>query len=160
MARAALSAREDAAWRGFLRLRTALVGHLARELAADSGLTEAEYAILVALVESPGHRIRARDLALGLQWERSRLSHQIARMEDRGSVRRMPCADDARGFDLVLTDVGFAAIKAATPAHLGEVRHCFADVLTDEQLDALIGISSAIMAHLDDAHGDESCAAG
>jgi len=76
--------------------------------------------------------------------ERSRLSHQIARMEARGTVRREACPDDARGFDVLLTDTGLAAIRAAAPGHLSVLRHCFADVLTPEQLDTLGDIAEAI----------------
>lgn len=137
-------------------MRNLLIAHVARELAADSGLTEAEYAILIALVDSPDRRIRSRDLGRRLQWERSRLSHQIARMESRGTVRREPSENDARGFDLVLTVSGLAAIRSATPGHLATVRHCFADVLTPQQLDAMIDISHAIVDHLDTVHNVDS----
>ncbi|MHB8682671.1 MAG: MarR family winged helix-turn-helix transcriptional regulator [Acidimicrobiales bacterium] len=88
-----------------------------------------------------------------LGWERSRLSHQIARMEARGTVERAACDDDARGFDVVLTDVGLAAIEEAAPAHLEEVRHCFVDVLTPEQLDTLGDIADVVMTHLVEEHG-------
>ena len=147
-----LTAREDRAWRGFHRMRMELIAHLARDLSRDSGLTEADYAVLVNVAEAPGRRIRSRDLCHALSWERSRLSHQIARMEARGTVRREPCEFDARGFDVVLTDAGRAAIKAATPNHLASVRHCFADVLTPEQLDTLGDIADAIATHLAAEH--------
>jgi DNA-binding MarR family transcriptional regulator len=147
-----LDEREERAWRGFHRMRTELSAHLARQIAQDSGLTEADYAVLVAVSEAPGRRIRSRDLGLALGWERSRLSHQIARMEARGTVERAPCPGDARGFDVVLTDAGLAAIQAAAPLHLAAVRHCFADVLTPDQLDALGDIAETITKHLATEH--------
>jgi DNA-binding MarR family transcriptional regulator len=149
-----LDEREDRAWRGFHRMRTELIGHLARQLARECGLTEAEYLILVAVSEAPGRRIRSRDLCRALDWERSRLSHQIARMEQRGTVSRAPCDGDARGFDVVLTDDGLAAIEAAAPLHLQAVRHCFADILTPAQLDALGDIAEAVEDHLAQEHGE------
>ncbi|MFN0090771.1 MAG: MarR family winged helix-turn-helix transcriptional regulator [Acidimicrobiales bacterium] len=149
-----LDEREDRAWRGFLQMRTELVGRLARQLVRDCGLTEAEYQILVAVSEAPGRRIRSRDLCRALDWERSRLSHQITRMEQRGAVGRAPCEGDARGFDVVLTADGLAAIEAAAPLHLQAVRHCFADILTPEQLDVLGDIAELVVAHLADEHGD------
>ena len=133
-------------------MRIQLLGHLARELARDSGLTESDYAVLLALAEAPGRRMRSRDLGHRLEWERSRLSHQIARMEARGTVCREPAPDDARGFDAVLTEAGLAAIRRATPHHLAVVRHCFADVLTPEQLDALSDIADAVAGHLTEQH--------
>ena len=98
--------------------------------------------------------MRAHDLSRFLEWERSRLSHQIARMEARGTVRREACPDDARGFDVLLTDAGLAAIRGATPGHLPVVRHCFADVLTPEQLDTVGDIAEAITHHLAIEHGE------
>jgi DNA-binding MarR family transcriptional regulator len=87
-----------------------------------------------------------------LGWDRSRLSHQIARMETRGTVRRKSCSGDARGFDVVLTPAGQAAIEAAAPLHLQAVRHCFADLLTPAQLDALAEIADTVTAHLAAEH--------
>ena len=156
-----LDEREMRAWRGFHRLRAELVAHLSRELARDSGLTEADYAVLVEVSEAPGHRVRSRDLARALRWDRSRISHQLGRMEARGTVRRESCAEDGRSFNVVLTDAGMAAIEAASPGHAAAVRHCFADVLTPEQLDTLGDIAEAITTHLasehaDPANGDET----
>lgn len=149
-----LDERESRAWRGFHRMRAQLGEHLARQLACQTGLTEADFAVLVIVSEAPRRRIRARDLGLALGWERSRLSHQIARMEARGTVRRAPCHCDARGFDVVLTDTGLAAITAAAPVHLTAVRHCFADLLSREQLDVLGDIAEVITRHLATEHGD------
>ncbi len=83
---------------------------------------------------------------------RSQFSHQIARMEARGTVERAPCAGDRRGFDAVLTETGRAAIEVAAPKHLFAVRHYFADLLTAEQLDALGDIAEAITSHLAAEH--------
>ena len=154
MTRRGLTGREERAWRGFHRMRIQLLGHLARELARDSGLTESDYAVLLALAEAPDRRMRSRDLGHWLEWQRSRLSHQIARMEARGTVSREPIPDDARGFDVVLTEAGLAAIRRATPHHLAVVHHCFAEVLTPEQLDALGDIADAVTAHLAEQHPD------
>jgi DNA-binding MarR family transcriptional regulator len=148
-----LAAREERAWRGFHRMRTHLIAHLARDLERDAGLTEAEYAVMLTLAESADRRMRARDLGQALAWERSRVSHQLARMEERGSIRREPCEGDARGFDVVLTEAGLDAIRAAVPGHLAMVRHCFVDVLTPEQLDALAEITDAVSRHLEVEHG-------
>jgi len=149
-----LNEREERAWRGFHRMRVELVAHLASELVQESGLSEADYAVLVAVSEAPGRMIRWRDLCRQLQWDRSRLSHQIARMEERGTVRRVPCERDARGYDVELTRAGLRAIEAAAPRHLEAVRHCFVDLLTPEQLDALGDITDTVTRHLAAEHGN------
>ncbi|GAB2641157.1 MarR family transcriptional regulator [Prescottella soli] len=151
-----LDEREDRAWRGLRYMHADLSAHLARQLTREYGLTEADYTVLVAVSEAPERRIRSRDLGRALGWERSRLSHQIARMEARGTVRRAPCDGDARGFDVVLTDEGMAAIEEAAPLHLAGVRHCFVDLLTPEQLEVLGDIADIVMGHLTAEHLDST----
>jgi DNA-binding MarR family transcriptional regulator len=151
-----LEERESRAWRGYQRIRAELSAHLARQLSRDNGLSEADYAVLVAVSEAPGRRVRWRDLCRELGWEPSRLSHQIRRMETRCMVGREPCARDGRGFDVVLTDAGLAAIEEAAPRHLAAVRHCFADVLSLEQLDTLGDIADAITSHLASEHPESA----
>ena len=150
-----LSKEEEKAWRGFVALRIGLVGHLARQLAQDSGITEAEFEVLVVVSEAPGQRIRSRDLGKALNWERSRLSHQITRMEEHGMVAREQCENDARGFDVVLTKAGLKAIQAAAPAHLEGVRHCFIDLLTPAQMKTLSSIAEVVTEHLKKEHAQE-----
>ena len=147
-----LNEREARAWRGYQRMRAELGGHLSRQMNRDSNLTESEFEILVVVSEAPDRRIRSRDLCQTLAWERSRLSHQISRMESRGMIRRESCDGDARGFDVLLTDAGLEAIETAAPKHLVEVRRCFVDLLTDEQLITLGDIAQAITTHLDSAN--------
>lgn len=150
-----LDSREERAWRGFHRMRAELTAHLARQLSQECGLSEAEYAILVVVSEAPGRRIRWRELCRALGWERSRLSHQISRMETRGTVERATCVDDARGFDVVLTRPGRRAVESAAPIHLETVRHCFIDLLTAEQLDTLGTVAEIVTKHLETQHAED-----
>lgn len=147
-----LDEHEQRAWRGFVRMRNEVFGHLARQLSRNSGISESDFEVLVVVSESPGRRIRARDLGRELGWERSRLSHQVARMERRGTVRRITCESDARGFDVVLTPAGLEAITAAAPMHVNDVRGVFADVLTRDELAALAAISEKVAVHIRDNH--------
>lgn len=136
-------------------MRAELTAHLARQLSRQCSLSEAEYAILVIVSEAPGNRIRSRELCRSLGWERSRLSHQISRMESRGTVDRAACESDARGFDVVLTRSGRRAIEAAAPIHLEAVRHCFIDLLSAEQLDTLGDIAEIVIGHLESEEGED-----
>ena len=147
-----LDERESRACRSLHRMHADISSVLARQLAADSDLTPADYAVLVNISEAPGRRLRARDLCVQLQWERSRLSHQVSRMEARGTVRKEPCPGDARGFDVVLTPAGLKAIKDAAPRHVAAVRHCFADVLSPKQLEALADIAETVVRHIEAEH--------
>jgi DNA-binding MarR family transcriptional regulator len=150
-----LSGDEEKAWRGFVALRIGLVGHLARQLVQECGITEAEFEVLVVVSEAPGQRVRSRELGKALNWERSRLSHQIARMEERGMVAREQCENDARGFDVLLTKAGLKAIQAAAPKHLEAVRHCFIDLLTPVQMKALANIADIVGEHLEAEHSQD-----
>ncbi|MGH3519520.1 MAG: MarR family winged helix-turn-helix transcriptional regulator [Haloechinothrix sp.] len=149
-----LSAAEQRAWRGYLDLHTQLNARLNRQLQTDSDLSLADFSVLVALTDRPDARVRYAELARSLQWEKSRLSHHIARMVKRGLVDREECPQDARGAFVVLTGAGRSAIERAAPAHVTTVRELFLDHLTAEQLDTLRAISEQVLARLDD--GDQS----
>jgi DNA-binding MarR family transcriptional regulator len=152
-----LDAREQRAWRALLAVQTELFAHLRRTLARDTGLSDADYAVLVHLSEAPEERLRIFELVAALQWEKSRLSHQLRRMEQRGLVERTGCETDGRGAFASLTDEGRGAIAAAAPLHVAEVRRHFADPLRADQLDALVEIGSAVLSSLESAAADDDC---
>ncbi len=143
-----LDEREARAWRGYQHMRWQLAGALSRRLAADSGLSDSDYGVLVCLSEDPGENVRVGELACSLQWEKSRLSHHLARMEKRGLLLRQGCPSDARGAFVALTPEGRAAIEAAAPAHVEAVRSHFIDLLSPEQLDCLGDIAELVVGHL------------
>ncbi|GAA2973298.1 MarR family winged helix-turn-helix transcriptional regulator [Actinokineospora diospyrosa] len=143
-----LNDREARVWRAHLALHRDLQAVLERRLARDSGLSLADYALLVPLSESPDGLVRARDLATAVGWERSRLSHHLSRMESRALITRETCPDDARGAMVRLTPEGRAAITAAAPDHVATVRRTFLDPLTDADLAALDDIYSRLSAAL------------
>ncbi|MBV9095869.1 MAG: MarR family transcriptional regulator [Streptosporangiaceae bacterium] len=131
-----LSDEEQQAWRTTVHLNKLLMRQLDRDLAAD-GLNAADYEILVVLSEAPGRRLRMTDLADATSQSRSRLSHQISRMEARRLVRRDECEGDKRGTFAVLTGEGMATIERVAPRHVEHVRRHFIDRLTPQQLDQI-----------------------
>ncbi|MDQ6840393.1 MAG: MarR family winged helix-turn-helix transcriptional regulator [Actinomycetota bacterium] len=139
---------EARAWRAWLTAGDLMRAQMGRDLWQDSGLSDADYVVLVHLSETPGHRVRMSDLAAALRWSKSRLSHQVARMENRGLVERAECASDARGSFATLTERGMTEIEKAAPHHVDSVRRNFIDLLTAEQLDALSEISEVVIKHL------------
>ena len=145
-----LDEREQRAWRGLMDLQAQLGAHLRRSLLRDSGLSDADYEVLVHLSEAPDERLRIFQLVRGLQWEKSRLSHHAARMESRGLVRREPCHEDRRGSWVVVTAAGRRALDAAAPGHVASVRRLFLDHLSPAQLDALGQATEAVLAGLED----------
>ncbi|WP_238426035.1 MarR family winged helix-turn-helix transcriptional regulator [Micromonospora parastrephiae] len=79
---------------------------------------------------------------------RSRLSHHLTRMQQRGLVTREKCPDDARGAIVVLTPAGRGAIDAATPDHVTAVRRHFIDLLTPAEVEALGAFTHRVVDHL------------
>ena len=124
---------EQRAWRAYIRLAQLLMRQLDRDL-TEYGLNGRDYEILVELSEAPEQRLRMTDLADATSQSRSRLSHQISRMEQRGLVRRDDCEGDKRGTFAVLTQGGAEAIGRAAPSHVQNVRRHFVDRLSPGQL--------------------------
>ena len=123
-------------WRALREALAGLDSALERQL-TDEGLSTADYALLVPLSEAEGDLLRARDLAGTVGWERSRLSHQLRRMEQRGLVQRSECSEDARGTMIALTPQGRAALEAAAPGHVEAVRRHFVDLLEPAEVEVL-----------------------
>ena len=139
-----LDAEEQLAWRAFYTATTQLIDRLDRELQRDAGMPHAYYVILVALSERPDRAMRMSEIADVLLYSRSRLTHAVARLEERGWVTRVADPTDRRGASAVLTDAGLAALTAAAPGHVAGVRRHLFDRLTPAQVEQLRAISEAI----------------
>lgn len=137
-----LSADEQRSWRSWLAAQLLLREALDREMKSDHAISLADYEILVRLSESPGHRMRMSDLADRVLSSRSRLSHQVARLESEGLLRRESCEDDRRGTLCTMTDDGWNLLVRAAPSHVNSVRRHLVDVLSEEEF-AAVGSSCA-----------------
>ena len=145
-----LTVEEERVWRRWLTLNARLSATLQKELHDDAGLSMPDFEVLVHLTDSPEGRVRVNDLARLLQWERSRVSHHVTRMESRRMVQRVECAEDGRGAFVVITPQGRAAIERAAPGHVNTVRRLVFDVLSPEEIDAFGMIIEKALARLDD----------
>lgn len=144
-----LTADQQQVWRAFLEVESLLPMNLNRQLQSSSGLSIAEYGVLVQLSESPDGRMRPFEIGRRLNWEQSRLSHQIARLERREFVIREQCESDKRGAFIVLTATGRSAIEAAAPGHVATVRRLVFDRLTPQEAAALGSACAKITAGLE-----------
>lgn len=131
-----LTHEEQQAWRATVHLSQLLLRQLDRDLDAH-GLSRHDYEILVELSEAPDHRLRMTELADASSQSRSRLSHQVTRMENRGLVRRDECEGDKRGTFAVLTAEGMATIERVAPDHVENVRRHYIDRLSPRQLEEI-----------------------
>jgi DNA-binding MarR family transcriptional regulator len=144
-----LSEREERAWRGLQLMQMRLEAELARQLGSESGLSYPDYVVLVALTDRPEGRLRLFELGAMLGWEKSRLSHHVARMVDRGLVKKERCDADRRGAFVAITNKGRKEIESAAPGHVGAVRHLFVDRLTPKELDAVADVAEKVLAEMD-----------
>lgn len=139
------TADQRALWKTFSLMRRQLELTLERRLQADAGISSADYEILISLSDDPGGRLRAGQIGDIIGWEKSRVSHQLTRMEQRGLVSRHECGDDARGVWVALTAEGHNAVTAAAVDRAAAVREHFFDLLSDEERTVLGTISERVL---------------
>lgn len=145
-----LDEREERSWRALQLMQLQLNAALARQLAAASSLSYQDYVVLVALTGRPEGRIRLFELGGVLGWEKSRLSHHIARMVERGLVTKAACGTDRRGAFVAIAPCGREELAAAAPGHVEAVRRLFLDRVTPEQLDAIGAAAEAVLGALNE----------
>lgn len=139
---------EMRAWRAYVIASELLRKQLNRELQDRHGIALADYEVLVRLSESEGGQMRMAQLAAEVASSKSRLSHQIARMETAGLVHRAECDDDARGVFAEITAAGRARLQETAPTHVTGVRAHLIDLLGEADQQALADIFERVLAHL------------
>jgi DNA-binding MarR family transcriptional regulator len=142
-----LSPREDRAWGAFIHAHQQIEVHLSRRL-QESGLSGADYEVLAALSALDGDRMPAHALCNALNWEKSRLSHQVRRMQKNGLISRETNPDDARSTMVCLLPAGLAAVEKAAPRHVEDVRRNFIDLFTPAELDTIATLNERVLRHL------------
>lgn len=143
-----LTAEQQKHWRAYIAATELLQDRLSRELQASHGLTLSDYEILVRLSEAPDRRLRMSELADYTLSSRSRLSHQVDRLENQGLVERQACETDRRGANAVLTDKGWELLVAAAPTHVEGVREHLVDLLSDKEFAAVGKALATVAEHL------------
>ena len=143
-----LNEQEQYSWVSFLVMHTKLAAEMHRQLHTEFGLSLADFDVLSQLANAPEGGVRASKLGRFLQWEKSRLSHQLKRMEQRGLIRREDCLEDSRGAMVVATELGREVIEHAAPSHVKTVRELVFDQLTKREIESLGRISNKVLARL------------
>jgi DNA-binding MarR family transcriptional regulator len=132
-----LTPAELGAWRGLLRVHTALVRQLDAELDAAHALPLTSYDVLIYLQSAPGKRLRMAELADSVLLSRSGVTRLVDRLEREGLLVRDACVDDGRGLFAVLTDKGEELLARARPTHLAGVRERFLRHFSEDELRTL-----------------------
>ena len=144
---------EQRMWRRYRDMNQLLDLAIERQLQRDASMSQSDYSVLVSLSEAEGSGLRARDLGAALGWDRSRVSHQVWRMEGRGLVAKNDCAEDGRGTIVTLTETGARAIGEVAPLHVEKVRELFIDALSADEVEALTDIYERVVARIDQIDG-------
>ncbi|RBY89628.1 MarR family winged helix-turn-helix transcriptional regulator [Blastococcus sp. TF02A-30] len=147
-----LDEQQQRTWRAWLSVAELLPRVLDAQLQRDAGISHAAYVVLAMLSEAPDRSRRMSDLARRANQSQSRLSHTVARLEERGWVRRERSAEDGRGNVAVLTDAGWDVVVKLAPGHVDAVREAVFDPLTAGQAAALGEALEAVLERLDPDH--------
>jgi DNA-binding MarR family transcriptional regulator len=143
-----LNVEEMRAWRAYVVGTALLDAQLNRDLLEEHQLALADYELLVRLSEAPGGQIRMSALAGQVASSKSRISHQIGRMEEVGLVRRQESPGDRRGVLAVLTNHGQEVLRSAAPTHVRSVRDNLFDLLSDQERLVLAEVFERVVSHL------------
>jgi DNA-binding MarR family transcriptional regulator len=135
---------QQRAWVAYMRVQLRMNYEINRQLQRDSDLSLADYHVLNALSMAPDHTLQVTELAAYIGWERSRLSHHLRRLSQRGLTKRVPSEDDGRATDAVLTKKGMKAMVEAAPGHARLVKKLFFEPLPEE----LVSPFTAALEHI------------
>jgi DNA-binding MarR family transcriptional regulator len=149
-----LTAEEAELFDAFYVMRRGFDRALDAQLQRDHGVSMSEIEVLMALVRAPGRRLRVRELVAATGWEKSRISHQVTRLEARGFIDRQACADDHRASYIHLTGHGRRVVVHALPEHTATIRRILFDPLTEEQQAQFLEVSRRMAEAI--AHEDRS----
>lgn len=149
-----LSDQDWVVWRDFMTMSSQLSRELDRRLQSDAGISHADYSVLLVLQQASNHQLRTGELAELLAWEKSRVSHQVARMEARALVSRAECDTDGRGTWIAPTTEGRRVLLGAMRNHNAAIRELFFDVLRQDQR---VAFGDASL-HVLDKLNPEACA--
>jgi DNA-binding MarR family transcriptional regulator len=142
-------------WRDIVILRRKIERELEQRLQQDAGVSVADFEILTTLRSAPDGRLRARDLADVLGWEKSRLSHQVTRMEGKSLVERQDCPTDLRGTWVVITEQGHSAADRGESGYAEVLTNRF-DVLDESERTELDSMARRVVQASDPAACDSA----
>src|SRR5580658_2771352 len=142
MAPRPLSPQELRIWHAFMFMGEDVLGRVGRDIAQATGLSGAEFGVLSRLAAIGRGEMRQQALASVMAWDKSRLSHQLTRMQERKLIERRPT--DGKSVLVTLTKLGREKLDAARPIHAVSVRRNLLSRLTQEQIDTIVRVSNLL----------------
>ncbi|WP_316782188.1 MarR family winged helix-turn-helix transcriptional regulator [Streptomyces sasae] len=141
-------------WDTWMRAQRLLTRELERGLQRDCGISKAEFSVLVTLWRASGRELRVGELSESLDWDKSRVSHQLTRMENRGFVKRTRYGADGRRAGIGLTPDGRRAAENAILVHADNIRRHFLAPLTPEQSSVIRAWSEQVVDRIEPSHDE------
>lgn len=140
-------------WNTWMQAQRLLAGELDRDLQRDYGISKAEFSVLVTLHQAPSGQMRVSELASALDWHKSRVAHQLTRMENRELVERTDNESSGRRVGIGLTKKGRDIVRNAIVGHGENIRRYFFETLTPEQAAAIDAWSRQMVGHAEARSG-------
>ena len=137
-----LSPRELRVWHAFMFMGEDVLGRVGRDITKATGLSGPEFGVLSRLVALGKGEMRQQVLASVMAWDKSRLSHQLTRMQERALIVRR--RNDGKTVLVALTKLGKEKLDAARPIHAASVRRNLLSRLTQEQIDTIVRVSNLL----------------
>ncbi|MGA2850289.1 MAG: MarR family transcriptional regulator [Terracidiphilus sp.] len=137
-----LSPHELRVWHAFMLMHDDVLGRVGRDIAQATGLSGPEFGVLSRLAAIGKGEMRQQALARVMEWDKSRLSHQLTRMQERGFIERR--RTEEKTVLVALTKLGKEKLDAARPVHAASVRRNLLSRLTKEQVDTIVRISNLL----------------
>jgi DNA-binding MarR family transcriptional regulator len=137
-----LSPQELRVWHAFIFMNEDVMGRVGRDIAQATELSGSEFGVLSRLAAVSKGEMRQQALATLMSWDKSRLSHQLTRMQERGLIERRPI--DGKTVLVVLTNLGREKLDAARPIHAASVRRNLLSRLTQEQINTIVRVSNLL----------------
>ena len=138
-------------WDSWTRAQRLLAREIERSLQREAGISKAEFSVLVTLQDAPGRELGVSELGESLDWEKSRVSHQLTRMESRGLVARTRTGASGRRTHIGLTALGRRTVEGAIVGHAGTIRRYFLETLTPEQAAAVRAWTEQVVERIEPA---------
>jgi len=137
-----LSPQELRVWHAFRLMHEDVLARVGWDIAQATGLSGSEFAVLSRLAGPGKGEMRQQVLARMMDWDKSRLSHQLTRMQERSLIERRRV--DGKTVLIVLTKLGREKLDAARPVHAASVRRNLLSRLTQEQIDTIVRVSNLL----------------
>ena len=137
-----LSPRELRVWHAFRMMGEDVLSRVGHDIAQATGLSGPEFGVLSRLAGVGKGATRQHALARVMNWDKTRLSHQLTRMQERGLIERQRAKGQA--VLVVLTEAGREKLESARPIHAESVRRNLLSRLTQEQIDTIVRVSNLL----------------